>query len=164
MASDAVAAATDEDDFNGDEDGSTTSSYSPVFLFTHRSELQRTNDYVRIMTQGNHSLVVTGTHLIYVNGGLAPAKRTMIGDRVLTLSGWKSVTALHLNVHARGLYNPQTLHGNIIVDGFVVSTFTQAVPVRIAVGLLMPLRALFRASIISESVAGRWFQLGVFVS
>lgn len=102
--------------------------------------------------------------MIYINGKLAPARKINVGDQLTTLSGWKRVTAVQMDETCTGLYNPQTMHGDIVVDDVVVSTFTTAVDIRIATGLLLPFRALFRASAIDENVAGRWFQEGVFSS
>ncbi|GAB0490594.1 hypothetical protein MMPV_001831 [Pyropia vietnamensis] len=42
-----------------------------------------------------------------------------------------------------GLYNPMTLHGDLIVDGYRVSTFTTDVHPLLATALLAPARALY---------------------
>mgnify|MGYP007064152693 CR=1 FL=1 len=46
-------------------------------------------------------------------------------------------------VQRRGLYNPLTLHGDLIVDGYRVSTFTSDVPSVVGAVLSAPLRALY---------------------
>ncbi len=43
-------------------------------------------------------------------------------------------------VWERGLYNPQTAAGDIVVDGFVASTYTTFASPRAAHALLAPLR------------------------
>ncbi len=43
------------------------------------------------------------------------------------------------SVVADGLYNPQTAHGNIVVDGVLCSTFTSAIHPLLAKTLLLPL-------------------------
>jgi len=47
------------------------------------------------------------------------------------------------HVQRRGLYNPLTLHGDLIVDGYRVSTFTTDVPPVVGAVLSAPLRALY---------------------
>lgn len=45
-----------------------------------------------------------------------------------------------------GMYNPQTRHGDIVVNGFVVSTYTEAVRTpTIAHALMTPVRFCFVA-------------------
>lgn len=49
------------------------------------------------------------------------------------------------NTHDLGLYNPQTIHGDIVVDGFVVSTYTADVTPSVAHAVLTPMRAVCKA-------------------
>lgn len=49
-------------------------------------------------------------------------------------------------VQRAGLYNPMTLHGDLIVDGYRVSTFTADLPPAVAAALLAPVRALYVAT------------------
>lgn len=49
-------------------------------------------------------------------------------------------------VWATGLYNPQTVEGNVVVEGLQVSTFTEAVEPVVACALLLPFRAGFMAT------------------
>ena len=46
-----------------------------------------------------------------------------------------------------GLYNPHTLHGDIVVDGVLTSTYTAAFSPTLAHVALAPLRALYRAGV-----------------
>lgn len=50
-----------------------------------------------------------------------------------------------------GLYNPMTLHGDLIVDGYRVSTYTTALPPAVGVPLSAPLRALYAATGLSTA-------------
>jgi hypothetical protein len=59
-----------------------------------------------------------------------------------TSGRWTAVVSTTL-VEATGLYNPQTIHGDIVVDGIVASTYTTAVDPQVAHGLLAPLRVLY---------------------
>jgi hypothetical protein len=47
-------------------------------------------------------------------------------------------------VRGVGLYNPQTLHGDIVVDGVRASTYTEAVDPVFAHAVLAPVRAVYR--------------------
>jgi Hint module len=46
-------------------------------------------------------------------------------------------------VWREGLFNPQTLHGDVVVDGLRASSYTTAVEPAVAHRLLWPLRVLF---------------------
>ena len=48
---------------------------------------------------------------------------------------------------ARGLYNPHTLHGDVVVDGVLTSTYTGVVHPALAHALLAPLRQLYSAGL-----------------
>lgn len=88
---------------------------------------------------------------MYANGRAMEARVVqpgfvMTGDdgSLLTVAGVKSGTG-------RGLYNPQTLHGDIVVDGVVVSTYTESVEMGMAHALLAPIRAGFStAKVVSQ--------------
>lgn len=70
------------------------------------------------------------------------------GDRLVQGGGdtaKERVVAEVRRVAGRGLYNPQTLHGDIVVDGMLVSTYTKTVPPQGAHALLTPLRAVYKA-------------------
>lgn len=56
------------------------------------------------------------------------AEAVQVGDRLIDAKNGvpKFVTKTQF-VHEEGLYNPQTLSGNLVVNGFVVTTFTTAV-------------------------------------
>lgn len=148
----------------GDRVRASKTVYSPVYLFTHRTSKHSAPSYLRLVTEANHTLTLTPSHLIYLNKNLVPARDARVGDMLLTVLGWSHLTAIQSIDDVTGLYNPQTLHGDIVVDGVIVSTFTQLVSVQTATGLLTPIRALFRAWIIDENSAGHWFQAGVLSS
>lgn len=44
-----------------------------------------------------------------------------------------------------GLYNPHSLSGSLVVNGYDVSCYTRSVHPPVAHGLLLPVRAMFRA-------------------
>jgi hypothetical protein len=115
--------------------------YSRVFLFTHKlSDVP--NTYVVLRTASGASLSLTKGHYIYANSVLVAASSVRVGD-VLRL-GDGSVSPVTM-VGARagaGLFNPQTLHGDVVVDGVVSSTYTSAVEPAFAHAILAPFRLL----------------------
>ena len=82
---------------------------------------------------------------MYVNGVLAPARSVRAGDNVTLASGRRARVISVGRVRKEGLYNPHTLHGDIVVDGVLTSTYTEAFSPALAHVVLAPLRALYRA-------------------
>lgn len=120
--------------------------YSPVFMFTHRvQEIEYRFISISSMDSGNgtHNITLTRGHLMYVNGALVAAEAVRRGD-ILELGGGGTsrVNDVHVIVSG-GLYNPQTIQGDIVVDGIRASTFTTAVRFDVARALLLPFRLAY---------------------
>jgi desert hedgehog len=119
------------------------SQFSRVFMFTHRLE-NTVNEFIRVTVSSGDTLSVTSGHFIYVNGQLAASETVKVGDSLeLGSSGAQATVTAISSASMRGLYNPQTLHGDLVVNGIRASTYTTAVEPRIAHAFLSPLRALF---------------------
>ena len=120
--------------------------YSDVFLFTH-SMPNSVHPFVVVHTGkagfANAKITLTASHFIYANGNLTLAGSLRLGD-VLEL-GDSSASPIYRIEHAsfKGLFNPQTVHGDIVVDGIRASTYTTAVQSTTAHSLLAPLRAFY---------------------
>jgi Hint module len=127
----------------GDRVSVAKDAFSDVFLFTHKIQ-RATAAFVFIRTTSDHSISMTPGHYIYANGtSLVPAASVQVGDKLTLASGaFSEVVSISAAVHA-GVYNPQTLHGDIIVDGIVASTYTTAVSPVLGHASLSPLRALY---------------------
>lgn len=135
--------------------------YSPVFMFTHKVPNVESN-FVRIHYSHSGTISVSSGHYVYANGALVPAASIVPGD-ILTLSLPSSsctsppcsttapVTQIE-RIRSTGLYNPQTVHGDIVVDGVVASTYTTAVEPALAHALLAPLRLLERFGVRTTSL------------
>lgn len=136
-------------------------TFSEVFLFSHRTASNSAPYYIELSTYAtNKTLTVTSGHYLRVNDGLVSAELVKSGDHILTASnGWASVSAVRV-VRSSGLYNPHTVHGDIVVNGFVASTYTTAVPTRVAYGLLAPLRTLYSHGFVSEKLFGSFLSEG----
>jgi Hint module len=118
--------------------------YSSVFLFTHRDPTAYLSSFVRIYHTSSPymPLTLTSGHYLYINGALAAALTARVGDTLYSTESRSSSIISHIesSVSSRGLYNPQTADGRIVVDGVVSSTYTTAVHPRLAAALLVPLR------------------------
>eukprot|EP00172_Hildenbrandia_rubra_P002039 Plantae.Rhodophyta-Hildenbrandia_rubra.ctg26994.p1 GENE.Plantae.Rhodophyta-Hildenbrandia_rubra.ctg26994~~Plantae.Rhodophyta-Hildenbrandia_rubra.ctg26994.p1 ORF type:complete len:360 (+),score=84.92 Plantae.Rhodophyta-Hildenbrandia_rubra.ctg26994:143-1222(+) len=120
-------------------------TYSDVFMFTHADSKFTSSAYVRLYADDNSHITLTPSHYIYANNRLVTASAVKAGDILTKADGSiAKVEKVRHGVHGKGLYNPQTLHGDIVVDGFVASTYTTAVRPKLAHKLLTPLRAIYR--------------------
>lgn len=111
---------------------------SRVFLFTHRSPAVRSR-MVRITTSCDHAVTLSPAHYLRTPFGLVAARHMRVNEDVLTVSGTCKVVNVE-RVAAVGLYAPHTIHGDIIVDGVVASSYVQSVHPRVAHALLLPVR------------------------
>lgn len=126
----------------GDRVKVSSNDFSDVFMFTHKVA-DSVSEFVKISTASGAELSVTKGHYLYVNGALAAAKTVQTGD-VLELGSGLSTTVEAVScATSRGIFNPQTISGDIIVNGVRASTYTTAVEPAAAHKLLAPFRALY---------------------
>ena len=140
-----------------------TGVFSPVFAFTHRTE-DVWSQFVRVGTDTGHELLLTASHYLYVDGDvLAPAHTVVPGQLVQLGNGTLARVKTVGRQSAQGLYNPQTIHGDIVVNGVRASTYTTAVPLCTAHSALWPLRLFYERfgwySLRLESVHRTWTEL-----
>lgn len=179
----------------GDRVRVSSTQFSPVFFFSHRSADDNSNEFVEIVTcdrqdnssDGNNAqenqciptqekvcradssvatcktrlrrIIVTGNHYIVSSSGrLISAGSVRTGDLLRIATPDAASRAIVVQVSSatglRGLYNPHTLTGTIVVDGIVASCYTQAVHPVIARILLAPLAALYRLAHIAPALRG----------
>jgi hypothetical protein len=119
-------------------------SYSAVFMFTHKIADVR-NMYTRIETADGRNILLSRSHFLYVNGGLKQASLTRPGDALVQSDGREAIVTFVSSEIGTGLYNPQTIHGDIVVSGYITSTYTGAVEPQKAHAALSPLRYLYLA-------------------
>lgn len=141
--------------------------YSEVFGFTHKvSESEASRFFVKLsINNGEYQLSATDGHFVYLNDELKVISGARVGDQV-TLGDGRLATITEVSRElSRGLYNPQTLHGDMVVSGVTASTYTRAVDPRIAHGGLTMTRALFRllGQYISAFENGCSYELSVFL-
>jgi uncharacterized protein YjbI with pentapeptide repeats len=116
--------------------------FSPVYMFTHRLADEQ-SAFVALRTASGAQLRLTSGHFLYVNGALAPASQVLVGDAVELASGAADVVVAVEAAVSAGLYNPQTLQGDVVVDGVRASTYTTAVAPAVAHAASAPLRWVF---------------------
>jgi len=134
---------------------------SEVFLFSHNDAMAET-DFVEIVVSRfsandeieiKQNLRLTPGHLVYVYHdaekkiSAVPARDIRMGQ-FLAISIDQSHTQLPRvlkisTVRDKGLYNPHTLDGNLLVNGILVSSYTDAIPLPLAHALLAPARAMY---------------------
>jgi hypothetical protein len=110
-------------------------------MFSHKLAAVRA-EFVRLATAGGRTIMLTGNHYLYVNDKLAVASVVKTGDALTTATGERDQVVSVSNVWADGLYNPHTMHGDIVVDGIQTSTYTSDIDPTLAHGALWPVRML----------------------
>eukprot|EP00170_Pyropia_yezoensis_P002610 contig_10969_g2614 len=99
----------------GDSVRVSADAFSRVFMFTHKVATGSFN-FVKLSTASSASLTVTRSHYICASGKMTAAGAVRLGDKLELVAERKCdiVTAI-ASVTGTGLYNPQTLHGDIVV-------------------------------------------------
>lgn len=116
--------------------------FSRVFMFTHKMS-DTVNKFVKLTTSSGKQLTLTGGHYIYADGSLTAASNVVVGAELrLGNGGVDKVVSIQAGKDS-GLYNPQTTHGDIVVNGVVSSTYTTAVEPSFAHAILAPFRSLY---------------------
>lgn len=130
----------------GDEVLVSSGIYSTVYMFSHQHS-EAIHPFVELeFSESKNKFAASPGHLLYVNRVLSQADSIRPGDFVEdALGNPLRVNSVSLQ-HRSGLFNPQTVHGDIIVDGVRASTYTNSVDVSFAHALLAPFRSLFYAS------------------
>lgn len=128
----------------GDEVLSSAGTYAEVFMFTHRRQ-RSYHRFVELSYEGGKkAILLSAGHYLQINGQMISSDNADVGDMVETADGsMKNVTHVSLAMR-RGLYNPQTTSGLIVVNGVKSSTYTTAISPNVAHGMLQPLIALYK--------------------
>lgn len=123
----------------GDEVAVGGGKFLRVFMFTHRVE-DGMFLFVELRMLSSR-LSLSAGHFVYADGQLKAAAEVGVGNRLRLAHDTEELVLSLRWVQQEGLYNPQTAHGDIVVDGVVASTYAKAVPPSAAHALLAPLRA-----------------------
>jgi hypothetical protein len=101
-------------------------TYSKYYSKGHYDENEAT-EFLRIHHQlGAKPLELTPAHMLYLASGKlpVPAHSVKIGDVIKSTDGPSKVTAIR-KISRKGLANPLTLSGSIVVDGIVSSIHSE---------------------------------------
>ncbi|CAN8071917.1 unnamed protein product, partial [Agarophyton chilense] len=116
--------------------------YSAVFTFSHRVPAPSLFPFVHLRT-ANGSLELSAAHYVHTAVGTFPARAVRVDD-LLQLADHSLAAVLDVrHVWRHGLYNPHTVLGELVVDGFRVSSYTTSVSPVLANALLAPVRVVF---------------------
>jgi len=139
---------------------------SDVYAWSHRSP-GGDHPYVALSTTGGGVLEASSGHLVYVasdgHGGdkhgsrLVPAGDITPGMHLVTADGTADRVVAVAGVVRAGKYAPHTLHGDLVVAGFRVSSYTTAMHPVVAHALLAPARAAYA---VGWDLLGGWLDEG----
>ncbi|CAN8077276.1 unnamed protein product [Agarophyton chilense] len=127
--------------------------YSEVYFFSH-NHADKQSDFVNIKTSlDDAALTLSPGHFMYANGALVEASRVVVGDKVSVSHDSKIAEVTQVSrIKAKGLHNPHTVHGDIIVNGVVASTLTSTLHPSLAKFILTPLKMVYRILQTRESM------------
>lgn len=131
---------------------------SRVVGWSHR-DAHALATFVNVTTAGHGSLVASHGHLVYMRPRhtgaptLVPMGALKLGMQLVvprrdegatspSVPRWRTVVVQMQVVQMRGMWNPHTSAGDIVVDGFLASCYTSAVSFSTAHALLTPVRAI----------------------
>jgi Hint module len=136
---------------------SLSSSFSRVYFFSHKQPTGL-HTFVRIVTAGGYHVTATEGHYTYANNILTPVGQVRVGQYLRTMRpGLASLVVAVERVRDSGLIAPHTLHGDVIVNSIVMSTYTNALHPTIAHALLAPVRALVRSGLSDEPLGSLFY-------
>lgn len=136
--------------------------YSRVMAFTHRDP-SRLHPFLQITFSDGTALTLSDEHYTYVDGRLKAASVVRAGDRMRGDGGRGLVVTGVRRVWKTGKYAPHTVHGDLVVDGVVVSAYTTFVHPTVAHALLMPVRLVTVVSGMPEPLGSILYRGGDWV-
>ncbi len=117
-------------------------TYSEVYMFSHKDH-NAVSTFVSIATSANQTIALSPSHYIYANSKLVAASAVVLGDVLIAADGSEVTVVAVSQERNTGLFNPHTLHGDIVVNGIKASCYTAAVAPTLAHSLLWPVRMLY---------------------
>ena len=133
--------------------------FSSIYAFSHRDS-DIIAEHIRITLRSGRQITLSPGHHLSVNDKLSPASNVLVGDYLRTAAGNSDYVARVEQITSRGLFNPHTVAGTIVVDDVICSTFTTAIESNAAQALLAPIRLLFRLGALTELTGGRFLAYG----
>ena len=107
--------------------------YEAIVTFSHRNAKAwaRFEEFTLRNGERQRRLSVSAGHYVLANGRLVPARDVQVGD---VMSGF--VVVARKEVVSKGLYNPHTGSGMMMVEEVAVSCYTENVPVMLGHAVL----------------------------
>jgi hypothetical protein len=102
------------------------------------------SSHIRIETSSGAALTLIMGLQMYANDTFTAAEDVTTSDRKTFASGEASAVSGVSRFSSRGMFHPQPLQGDIMVDGVLASTYIRAVAPAVAHELAAPQHALFR--------------------
>ncbi|KAA8499926.1 Protein hedgehog [Porphyridium purpureum] len=119
---------------------------SDIYLFGHRTQVGMF-DFLELGTSNGRSLTLSPGHYVHtMRRGVQQARYIRKGDELVDTDGQAAAVESILQTRQRGLYNPHTMQGDLLVNGFRASSYTHAVPPGLAHVMLGPVRVLYSIS------------------
>lgn len=143
--------------------GASHADVGEVFFFSHKDPTATLHDFVRLRTASNGTITVSPGHYLYTGNALTTAGSILLGQHLIRSDGSLDQVIEVSRVRMRGLYNPHTAKGSMIIDDFLVSCYTSAVPPRLAHMLLTGIRVSQTSSLLGklwEAGAEKWLYRG----
>lgn len=127
--------------------------YDEVMVWTHRAEGEW-GAFVEVGLRDGRRMAATVAHMVYTRGGVVKMGDVGVGDWMRAGDGaWVEVVEVRRDVR-KGVWNPQTVGGDIVVDGVWVTSYTGGGGgVAAGHGLLAPVRWWWRSG-----GCGGWFE------
>lgn len=133
---------------------------SPIMAFSH-ADHHVVSQFLKFTTEVGKVIMITPTHFMYTSRGLLAGKEVSTADRLRLEDGTSTKVMKIERMMARGLFNPHTAQGDIVVDGFTTSTYTTAIVPGAAHALLTPVRVLewfgTHSSIVLQLSSSPWW-------
>lgn len=134
--------------------------YSDVYGFSHNKP-DVWYKFVKIST-ADGELKLTHSHHVYTTDGVFAAKMLKAGDSLILGGTRKPSKIVRIgSSFEKGLYNPHTVSGSIVVDGFLASTYTSHFDGFAAQAALSPFRMAFKCGS-NSNILGRFLQYGLY--
>ena len=143
-----------------------------MFMFSHR-DFEAMASFISLTTARGASIATTPGHYIWAADAAVDSNHTIQTRAwVLRRAGDVSVGSCLLSAHAatrgdmcdqvvarsvkfsKGLYNPHTISGSIVVDGIAAATFSDVLPASLGAhaAVTTPFRWLYKACMASDSI------------
>lgn len=116
-----------------------TGQGSKIFAFTHRERFGM-HPFVEISFHNGMSLTLSDNHYTYTNGGLISAAKVKLGQKMISGIGRSLTVRAVRRVWRTGRYAPHSMHGDLVVNGVLVSAYTTEIHPFLAHALFAPVR------------------------